>query len=69
LAFARAAREHPAHALLHARLREPLAAHLRSGGRALLGWMCAQPHGIAQFDDEAAFANLNTLDELERPRD
>ncbi|WP_277592463.1 molybdenum cofactor guanylyltransferase MobA [Roseateles saccharophilus] len=64
LAFARAAREHPTHALLQARLREPLRAHLATGGRAVLRWMLGQPHGVAHFDDEAAFANLNHLDDL-----
>ncbi len=64
LAFAQAAREHPTHALLHARLRVPLAAHLHAGGRAVLRWMRAQPHGVARFDDEAAFANLNHLADL-----
>jgi len=64
LAFAQATREHPTHALLHARLREPLAAHLHGGGRAVLRWMRSLPHGVAQFDDEAAFANLNTLADL-----
>ncbi len=59
LAFAQAGREHPTHALLHARLRTPLAAHLQAGGRAVLRWMRDQPHGVARFDDEAAFANLN----------
>lgn len=67
LAFARAAREHPTHALLHARLREPLAAHLQAGGRAVLRWMQSQPHGVARFDapgDEAAFANFNCPTDL-----
>ena len=64
LAFARAAREHPTHALLHARLRSPLAAHLHGGGRAVLRWMLSQAHGVAHFDDEAAFANLNHLADL-----
>ena len=59
LAFAQARREHPTHALLHARLRGPLADHLQGGGRAVLAWMRAQPHGVARFDDEAAFANFN----------
>ena len=67
LAFAQAGREHPTHALLHARQRGPLAAHLQAGGRAVLRWMHAQPHGVARFDDEAAFANLNTLAELDHP--
>jgi molybdopterin-guanine dinucleotide biosynthesis protein A len=30
----------------------------------VLGWMRARPHGIARFDDETAFANLNTLADL-----
>ncbi|HEV6967510.1 molybdenum cofactor guanylyltransferase MobA [Roseateles sp.] len=64
LAFAQAAREHPTHALLHARLREPLAEHLSGGGRAVLGWMHSRPHGIAHFDGEAAFANFNHLADL-----
>lgn len=64
LAFAQAGREHPTHALLHASLRAPLAAHLHDGGRAVLRWMRSQPHGVAQFDDEAAFANLNHLADL-----
>ena len=64
LAFAQADREHPTHALLHARLRGPLTAHLSGGGRAVLGWMRAQPHGVARFDDEAAFTNLNQLADL-----
>jgi len=64
LAFAQAGREHPTHALLHAGLREPLRAYLDTAGRAVLGWMRKQPHGIAHFDDEAAFANLNHLSDL-----
>ena len=64
LAFAQATREHPTHALLHARLRAPLAAHLHGGGRAVLRWMRSLPHGVARFDDEAAFANLNHLADL-----
>ncbi|MFT7723586.1 MAG: molybdenum cofactor guanylyltransferase MobA [Roseateles sp.] len=65
LAFARAGREHPTHALLHAGLREPLARYLAGGGRAVLRWMLAQPHGVARFDDEAAFANFNHLADLD----
>ena len=64
LAFAQAEREHPTHALLHARLREPLAAHLHGGGRAVLRWMRSLPHGVARFDDERAFANFNHVADL-----
>lgn len=64
LAFAQADQEHPTHALLHARLREPLAAHLHGGGRAVLRWMREQPHGVARFEHEADFSNLNHLADL-----
>lgn len=64
LAYAQAEREHPTHALLHARWREPLARHLQSGGRAVLRWMQGEPHGVARFDDEAAFRNFNHLADL-----
>ena len=64
LAFAQAAREHPTHALLHTRLRQPLRAYLDAAGRAVLGWMRQQPHGVAHFDEETAFANLNHLSDL-----
>jgi len=64
LAFAQAAREHPTHALLHTRLREPLRAYLDAAGRAVLGWMRSRPHGVAHFDDETAFANFNHLADL-----
>lgn len=64
LAFAQAGREHPTHALLHARLRKQLADYLQSGGRAVLRWMRSLPHGVAHFDDEAAFANFNHLADL-----
>ncbi len=64
LAYAHGAREHPTHALLHARLREPLAGYLRDGGRAVLRWMHGRAHGVARFDDEAAFTNLNQLADL-----
>jgi molybdopterin-guanine dinucleotide biosynthesis protein A len=64
LAYAQAERDHPTHALIHARLRTPLAQHLHGGGRAVLRWMQGQPHGIARFDDEAAFGNFNHLADL-----
>ena len=64
LAFAQAGREHPTHALLHARLQAPLAAYLQGGGRAVLAWMRARAHGVAHFDDEAAFSNFNHLEDL-----
>ncbi|RTL40098.1 MAG: molybdenum cofactor guanylyltransferase [Burkholderiales bacterium] len=64
LAYAQAERDHPTHALLHVRLREPLARYLHGGGRAVLRWMREQPHGVARFDREADFSNFNQLADL-----
>ena len=43
---------------------EPLAHYLARGGRAVLRWMREQPHGVARFSDEAAFANFNHVADL-----
>lgn len=64
LAYACAEREHPTHALLHTGLREALAGYLDGGGRAVLRWMQGRPHGVARFDHEADFGNLNLLTDL-----
>lgn len=59
-------RQHPVFALVHASLLESLVAYLHAGERKILPWM--RSHGAAEvlFDDAAAFANANTLDELRR---
>ncbi|KAF1047183.1 molybdenum cofactor guanylyltransferase MobA [Xylophilus sp.] len=61
-------RDQPVFALLHASLRDDLAAYLASGGRKVGAWMAAHRPAVARFDapgdDPTAFANANTLDEL-----
>jgi molybdopterin-guanine dinucleotide biosynthesis protein A len=53
-------------ALVHASLLESLVAYLHAGERKILPWM--RQHGAVEvlFDDAAAFANANTLDDLRR---
>lgn len=54
----------PTFCLLHRRCEAPLAHCLSGGGRKLRDWLAAQPHVTVDFDDAAAFANLNTLEDL-----
>jgi molybdopterin-guanine dinucleotide biosynthesis protein A len=57
-------RRHPVCCLLHRSLRAPLATYLDSGGRRIDAWMRSLAHAEVVFDDAAAFANLNTQDDL-----
>lgn len=57
-------RRHPTCCLLHRSLQPALAAYVQGGGRRLDAWMRSLPHAEVVFDDPAAFANLNTLDDL-----
>jgi molybdopterin-guanine dinucleotide biosynthesis protein A len=54
----------PVFCLLHSRLRESLATFLAGGGRKIDRWTAAQGLAEALFDDEAAFFNANTFDDL-----
>ncbi len=55
---------HPVIALLHHSLADELAAYLAEGGRRIEGWLARGNWAEALFDDEQAFVNLNTVDEL-----
>lgn len=57
---------HPVFCLLKRELLPSLDAYLRSGGRKVAGWLQQQSHAQAHFDDQAAFMNLNTQDDLKR---
>jgi molybdopterin-guanine dinucleotide biosynthesis protein A len=57
-------RIHPVFCLLSTALAAPLARHLESGGRAVLGWMQSRRLVIADFDDARAFTNVNTPEDL-----
>jgi molybdopterin-guanine dinucleotide biosynthesis protein A len=57
-------RRHPTCCLLHRAVLPALGAYLQSGGRRLDAWMRSLPHAQVPFDDAAAFANLNTTEDL-----
>ncbi len=70
------ARRHPVFLLLKRSLLPQLTAYLDSGGRKVDQWLASLACAEAKFDDELAFANVNTLAELDalsasdtRPRD
>jgi molybdopterin-guanine dinucleotide biosynthesis protein A len=64
LAVANAERRHPVFCLLNRSLRAALARDLAAGQRRVNDWTLAQGAVEVHFDDEAAFANLNTLAQL-----
>ena len=55
---------HPVFTLCSTDLLPSLTAFLESGGRKIDAWYAAHRVVEVQFDDEAAFANINTIDEL-----
>jgi molybdenum cofactor guanylyltransferase len=54
----------PVFCLIATRLRDDLAAYLASGERKIDRWTARHGQAVAVFDDEAAFANANTAEEL-----
>lgn len=61
-------RVHPTCALLHASLGPGLAAYLADGGRRVQAWLLEQCQAaVVDFDDAAAFHNVNTLEDLNGP--
>nr|MBP6765264.1 molybdenum cofactor guanylyltransferase MobA [Rubrivivax sp.] len=52
--------------LLKAMLLESLVAFLQSGQRKIDRWTAMHPFAMVTFEDSAAFANANTLEELHR---
>jgi molybdopterin-guanine dinucleotide biosynthesis protein A len=57
---------HPVFALVDRSLREHLEAFLATGRRRIDAWYAPLPVIEVPFDDEAAFRNINTADELAR---
>jgi molybdopterin-guanine dinucleotide biosynthesis protein A len=57
---------HPVFCLLATHLRDDLAAYLRGGDRQIARWCRQQGAAVVHFDDSAAFANANTLAELQQ---
>ena len=56
---------HPVFTLCSATLLPSLATFLASGGRKIDAWYSAHRVAEVQFDDESAFANINTIEELQ----
>ncbi|RPE00942.1 molybdenum cofactor guanylyltransferase MobA [Candidatus Pantoea deserta] len=60
-----AERDHPVLALLHRSLAQPLAGYLQRGERRLMQFLREQGgHAVLMKQDEAAFRNLNTPEDL-----
>jgi len=70
LAYVRTpARTHPVFSLVSRTLAPSLVAYLADGGRAVRGWLATVDAIAVEFDDEAAFGNLNTIAELRQAED
>lgn len=59
-------RTHPVFSLLKATLLPHLTTFLGDGGRKVSAWQACHKVIDVQFDDAAAFRNINTLDDLQR---
>ncbi|MCR2746880.1 molybdenum cofactor guanylyltransferase MobA [Limnobacter parvus] len=57
-------RHHPVFCLMRTELLPSLEEFLRKGGRKIDAWYANIPHQAVEFGDEAAFHNVNTLEEL-----
>ena len=55
---------HPVFSLVRREVLESLTAYLESGGRKIDAWYAALKVVEVPFEDERAFANINTLEEL-----
>jgi len=58
---------HPVFALVQRNALPALESYLHSGGRRVGEWYRSTPHVEVEFEDEAAFANLNAPEDLVRP--
>lgn len=58
------AQPHPVFALVRAAVLPSLEEFLRGGGRKIDAWYATLKHVEVPFEDEAAFSNINTLEEL-----
>ena len=59
-------RVQPVFCLMDSALRDDLRAFLASGGSKIDLWTARHPTAIVDFDDPAAFENINTTDDLQR---
>ena len=57
-------RHHPVFCMMRSELLPSMEEFLRKGGRKIDAWYANIPHQAVEFDDEAAFHNVNTIEEL-----
>lgn len=57
---------HPVFCLLKSSLLQHLTQYLRDGGRKIDAWYATLAVAEVPFEDEAAFRNINTLDDLQK---
>lgn len=60
---------HPTFLLMRREVLPSLATYLAEGRHRMQEWCRGRAHCIVDFDDEQAFANINTLEELSAYRD
>lgn len=60
---------HPVFSLMKSSLLPQLTAFLQTGGRKMDAWLATLATIEVLFDDDAAFSNINTLDELKKLAD
>ncbi|MEZ5651905.1 MAG: molybdenum cofactor guanylyltransferase MobA [Burkholderiaceae bacterium] len=59
-------REQPVFALVARKLCPDLQDYLQAGGRKIDHWYHGHPYAVVQFDDQQAFVNLNTREDIDR---
>jgi molybdenum cofactor guanylyltransferase len=57
-------RQHPVFCMMRSELLPSMEEFLRKGGRKIDAWYANIPHQAVEFSNEAAFHNVNTLEEL-----
>ena len=57
---------HPVFCLIKTSVLPSLSAYLKAGGRKVDAWFATLAMTRVHFDDDSAFRNINTLDELQR---
>lgn len=57
-------RQHPVFCMMRSELLPSVEEFLRKGGRKIDAWYANIPHQAVEFNDESAFHNVNTLEEL-----
>jgi molybdenum cofactor guanylyltransferase len=57
-------RIHPVFCLVATGLAQPLRDYLDAGGRAVMGWIETRRFVVVEFEDDAAFVNVNTPADL-----